>query len=186
MDHLKKNQVQLDIDLDDNLEEKLAWMFPEHGPYRVLNHSIDARGRKKPIFKYLLEISQDGKPLPVDEFELTPVSDKIKIRPIIIGSGPCGLFAALRFVERGIKPILIERGSTCDERLKKINKHWRYGELDPHNNVCFGEGGAGMYSDGKLITRIKSPHIPYVLHRLVKMGAPEEIQWLSNPHVGSP
>ena len=81
--------------------------------------------------------------------------------------------------------ILFERGSESTERIKGINKYWRYGELDPRNNVCYGEGGAGLYSDGKLITRIKSPEIPYVMHRLVKFGAPEEIQWLSNPHVGS-
>ncbi|HPI41624.1 MAG TPA: hypothetical protein PLJ21_12520, partial [Pseudobdellovibrionaceae bacterium] len=184
MDNLKKNQVHLDLDLDENLEEKLAWMFPEHGPYRILNLSIDARGRKKPHFKYSLELNPSGETLTQENFELEKISAP-KTRPLIIGAGPCGLFAALRFVERGIKPILIERGSTCEERLKKINRYWRYGELDPHNNVCFGEGGAGMYSDGKLITRIKSPYIPYVLHRLVQMGAPEEIQWLSNPHVGS-
>jgi uncharacterized protein len=69
--------------------------------------------------------------------------------------------------------------------MKDINRYWRYGELDLRNNVCFGEGGAGLYSDGKLITRIKSDHIPYVMNRLVKFGAPQEIEYLSNPHVGS-
>ncbi len=95
------------------------------------------------------------------------------------------MFAALRFVERGVPCILFERGSDSAERIKGINQYWRYGKLDPRNNVCFGEGGAGLYSDGKLITRIKSPHIPYVMNRLVQFGAPEEIQWISNPHVGS-
>jgi hypothetical protein len=88
-------------------------------------------------------------------------------------------------VERGIPCILFERGSESSERIKGINRYWRYGELDRRNNVCYGEGGAGLYSDGKLITRIKSPHIPYVLNRLVQFGAPVEIQWLANPHVGS-
>ncbi|PWU15394.1 MAG: hypothetical protein C5B49_11935, partial [Bdellovibrio sp.] len=73
----------------------------------------------------------------------------------------------------------------AEERLPAINRFWRYGELDPSNNVCFGEGGAGLYSDGKLITRIKSPHITYVLNRLVQFGAPAEIEYLANPHVGS-
>ncbi len=104
---------------------------------------------------------------------------------MIVGSGPAGLFAALRLVERGVPCILLERGSNTVDRLRGITKFWRHGELDRRNNVCYGEGGAGLYSDGKLITRIKSPHIPYVMNRLVQFGAPAEIQWLSNPHVGS-
>src|SRR5690606_26465659 len=78
-----------------------------------------------------------------------------------------------------------EQGSESGARLKAINRFWRYGELDPRNNVGFGEGGAGLYSDGKLITRIKSPYIPYVMDRLIRFGAPEEIRFLANPHVGS-
>src|SRR6185437_2925759 len=106
-------------------------------------------------------------------------------KPIIIGAGPAGLFAALRFVERGIPCHVFERGSTAEKRMVHINKFWRYGELSLNNNVCFGEGGAGLYSDGKLITRIKSPHIAYVMNRLVQFGAPAEIEYLANPHVGS-
>ncbi|MDZ4083703.1 MAG: hypothetical protein U1E10_12250, partial [Bdellovibrionales bacterium] len=94
-------------------------------------------------------------------------------------------FAAVRLLERGIPSVILERGSVGEKRILKINRFWRFGELDPNNNVCMGEGGAGLYSDGKLITRIKSPHIPYVMDRLVRFGAPEEIRWLSNPHVGS-
>src|SRR6185436_442381 len=71
------------------------------------------------------------------------------------------------------------------KRVKDIGRFWRYGELNPHNNVGFGEGGAGLFSDGKLITRIKSDHIPYVMQRLVQFGAPAEIEFLANPHVGS-
>jgi uncharacterized FAD-dependent dehydrogenase len=107
------------------------------------------------------------------------------MRPLVIGAGPAGLFAALRLAERGFKPILFERGSTAEKRLVAINKFWRNGNLEPDDNVCFGEGGAGLYSDGKLITRIKSPHIPYVMDRLVDFGAPAEIKYLGNPHVGS-
>lgn len=174
----------LELGLDDSLDEHLAWLEPEHGPYRILRQSVDARQRHSPHFVYTLEIAGPGEELPLAKFELPKVENPSE-KPIIIGSGPAGLFAALRLVERGIPCILFERGSESAQRIKGINQFWRYGKLDQRNNVCYGEGGAGLYSDGKLITRIKSPHIPYVLNRLVQFGAPAEIQWLSNPHVGS-
>lgn len=174
----------LEVPIDQDLEEKLQWMMPEHGPYRILRQSVDARRAHSPHFVYTIEVGEKGETLENPQFELEKVSNP-KEKPLIIGTGPAGLFAALRFVERGVPCVLFERGSDSGERIKGINQYWRYGKLDPRNNVCFGEGGAGLYSDGKLITRIKSPHIPYVMNRLVRFGAPEEIQWLSNPHVGS-
>lgn len=177
----------LKIKIDDNLEEHLAWLHPDYGEYRILRQSVDARQKHSPHFVYTLELTDKNEKLKNEEFNL----NKIKFnaaknkKPIIIGTGPAGLFAALRLVEQGIPCLLFERGSESSERIKGINKFWRYGELDTKNNVCYGEGGAGLYSDGKLITRIKSEHIPYVLNRLVQFGAPPEIQWLSNPHVGS-
>jgi len=175
----------LKVPLDEELAERLAWMFPDgHGPYRILRQSVDARQRHSPHFVYSVEVADLGETLTVEEFHLEKV-DAPKVKPIIIGAGPAGLFAALRLVERGVSCVLLERGSDAVERIKGISQYWRHGKLDPRNNVCFGEGGAGLYSDGKLITRIKSPHIPYILNRLVQFGAPEEIQWLANPHVGS-
>lgn len=173
------------VPIDQELAEHLAWLEPNHGDYRILRQSVDARQRHSPHFVYSVEVAEAGETLQVPKFDLEPATKRFKSKPIIVGSGPAGLFAALRFVERGIPCLLFERGSESAERIKGINQLWRYGKLDPRNNVCFGEGGAGLYSDGKLITRIKSEHIPYVLNRLVKFGAPEEIQWLSNPHVGS-
>ncbi|MEK6774018.1 MAG: FAD-dependent protein [Bdellovibrionota bacterium] len=175
----------LEVGLDEDLAQKLAWMYPGHGPYRVLRQSVDARRRHSAHFVYSLEIAESGETLQEDEIKIEKLTHANGEVPIIIGSGPAGLFAALRLVERGIPCLLFERGSESTERIKGINKFWRYGVLDPRNNVCYGEGGAGLYSDGKLITRIKSPHIPYVLHRLVRFGAPEEIKYLANPHVGS-
>lgn len=174
----------IEIPVDQDLEEKLQWMVPDHGPYRILRQSVDARRAHSPHFVYSIEVAEKGETLQNPQFDLEKISRPSE-KPIIIGTGPAGLFAALRFVERGVPCVLLERGSESGERIKGINQFWRYGKLDPRNNVCFGEGGAGLYSDGKLITRIKSPHIPYVMNRLVKFGAPEEIQWLSNPHVGS-
>ena len=177
----------LKVPIDDELSAHLAWLMPQHGEFRILRQSVDARKKHSPHFVYTIEVADKDEILNLEKFELEPVK-QLKSdfqKPIIIGSGPAGLFAALRLVERGIPCRLFERGSPSADRIKGINRFWRYGELDTRNNVCYGEGGAGLYSDGKLITRIKSPHIPYVLNRLVQFGAPAEIQWLSNPHVGS-
>ncbi|MBK7963489.1 MAG: FAD-dependent monooxygenase [Bdellovibrionales bacterium] len=175
----------LNIPLDQTLEEHLQWLTPHHGPYRILRQSVDARTRHSPHFVVSVEVAGAGESLPETKFEIPRLSHAPNEKPLIIGSGPAGLFAALRLVEHGIPCHIFERGSESTERMRGINRHWRYGELDPRNNVCYGEGGAGLYSDGKLITRIKSPHIPYVMNRLVQFGAPKEVEYLSNPHVGS-
>ncbi|MBC86697.1 MAG: hypothetical protein CL677_05910 [Bdellovibrionaceae bacterium] len=175
----------ISVELNEDLSEKLKWMFPEHVDFQILKESVDARSRKKaPHFNYSVQLFDKG------EDPSPPIINPTKLNYsgpplLIVGAGPAGLFAALRAVERGIPCHIFERGSRAEERIKKINKFWRKGELSPNDNVCFGEGGAGLYSDGKLITRIKSPHIPYVLQRLVQFGAPPEIEYLSNPHVGS-
>ena len=174
----------LKLKLDEDLEEKLAWMVPEFSCYHILKKSVDARKRHSPHLVYSVEVFEKNETPETKTYPLDKISYSDQA-PLIIGSGPAGLFAALRFVERGIPCHIFEQGSTCSERIKSIARYWRYGELNPYDNVCFGEGGAGLYSDGKLITRIKSPYIPYVMHRLVKFGAPEEIMYLSNPHVGS-
>lgn len=183
---MSKILQNIELGLDQSLEEQLQWLAPNYSEYRILRQSVDARKRHAPHFVLTVEVAEQNEKLinqdyPVEKLQISKTYEK----PIIIGSGPAGLFAALRLVEKGIECHLFERGSQAEKRIQGINRYWRYGELDPRNNVCFGEGGAGLYSDGKLITRIKSPHIPYVLHRLVKFGAPAEIQYLSNPHVGS-
>lgn len=175
----------LKLELDESLEEKLELLSPGYESFRLTRKSVDARSRV-PHWVLSLEVFAKGEK-PCDEtYPVTPLSVSKSLLPVlIIGAGPAGLFAALRLTERGIPCKLIEQGSRAVPRMKAIAKYWRYGTLDPKNNVCFGEGGAGLYSDGKLITRIKSPYIPYVLQRLVRFGAPEEIQYLANPHVGS-
>ena len=174
----------LKISLDETLEEKLQLLEPNFKNYRVLKKSIDARKKNNVQFVYTVEVFQPTEEITEETFSLK--KKNYTGAPInIIGAGPAGLFSAIRLLERGIPCRIFERGSQTEKRLKLINRHWRYGELDPNNNVCFGEGGAGLYSDGKLITRIKSPHISYVMHKLVQFGAPEEIKYLANPHVGS-
>jgi len=106
-------------------------------------------------------------------------------RIIIVGTGPAGLFAALRLTEYGLAPLLLERGKPMPERVRDVQAFWSRGALDTESNVQFGEGGAGTFSDGKLTTRVKDPNIRYVLDRLVQFGAPREILHLAKPHIGT-
>jgi len=106
-------------------------------------------------------------------------------RIVVVGSGPAGLFASLRLVEYGLRPVLLERGREMDTRVRDVGRFWQKGELDEESNIQFGEGGAGTFSDGKLTTRVRDPQTGYVLARLVEFGAPEEIAWLARPHIGT-
>jgi uncharacterized FAD-dependent dehydrogenase len=106
-------------------------------------------------------------------------------RAVVVGSGPCGLFAALTLAKHGYNPLLIERGKNLSERTKDVSLLSKTGALDEQSNVCFGAGGAGAFSDGKLTTRIKDPRCSYVLDTLAEFGAPEEITYLARPHTGT-
>lgn len=172
------------LGLDESLADHLAWLTPGYADYRILRQSVDARNRHSPHFVYTVEVFEPGETVARPRLDVERV--RFTDRPVvIIGAGPAGLFAALRLGERGVPTILLEQGSDTSVRIRAISKFWRTGGLNPMNNVGFGEGGAGLFSDGKLITRIKSEHIPYVMQRLVQFGAPAEIEYLANPHVGS-
>jgi uncharacterized FAD-dependent dehydrogenase len=108
-------------------------------------------------------------------------------RPVVIGMGPCGLFAGLILAQMGFRPIILERGKAVRERTKDTFGLWRKGVLNPESNVQFGEGGAGTFSDGKLYSQIKDPNHygRKVLDEFVKAGAPEDILYLSRPHIGT-
>ena len=109
------------------------------------------------------------------------------LRPIVIGTGPCGLFAGLLLAQMGFRPLLLERGKSVRERTRDTWDLWRKRELHPESNVQFGEGGAGTFSDGKLYSQIRDPshHGRKVLEEFVKAGAPEEILYVSKPHIGT-
>lgn len=151
---------------------------------RVKKRSLDARNPRKLIWVYSLEVYLEGDSLEEKTLEFRQIRWQGP-PPLILGAGPAGLFAAHTFLAHGIKPILFERGERTHARMLKISKYWRHGILDEDSNVCNGEGGAGTFSDGKLITRIKSPLIQHIMQTFVTYGAPSEISYVYNPHVGS-
>ena len=182
---LKK--VQLLLDFEESLESHLKSRYPGLKDFRIISKALDARGAsrgKRPAVSYSVEIIFQG-----DQFiyhqEVFKKVLPLQFMPIIVGTGPAGIFLALRLLEYGIPSLLLERGDEANKRMLTIGKFWRKGQLDPDSNICYGEGGAGLFSDGKLITRVKSPFIPYVMQRLVDFGAPSEVAYTSNPHLGS-
>lgn len=188
-------------------ELKLNKLFSGNIPsfsYDIIRRSIDAR--KKPEIFYVYSISVDFHSTGVENQVLkkcgnnnvsiydkvtykVPESGDIALnnRPLIIGSGPAGLFAALILSERGYKPIIIERGAKVDNRVEKVNDFWANGSVNKNTNVQFGEGGAGTFSDGKLNTVVKDPSgkNQFVLDTFVKFGAKPEVSYDSKPHVGT-
>jgi len=151
--------------------------------------SLDARG-KRPRRVYTVAVWLVGEEVPPD----TPPTPRLAARvhplvpgraPVIVGTGPAGLWAALRLLEAGEPSILLERGARMDRRHRAVVGLRRRGRLDPETNLCFGEGGAGTYSDGKLYTRKRDPLVRRVYEDLVAFGAPPEVLTDAHPHVGT-
>lgn len=161
---------------------------------RVVREVLDARKRNSPRYIYTLEVELASPlaelppdvsvtdPVPAPQPKVSRVPEQ---RPIIVGTGPAGLFAALGLLERGVKPLLLERGREVIQRRKDVAKLMRDGTLDPESNMNFGEGGAGAYTDGKLSTRINHPHVRKVIETFARFGAPDRILVQGKPHIGS-
>ena len=154
---------------------------------RVSRRSIDARQRNVMVnlslTVYVDEVPADVSPVEMIDYGHLPEGCR---EAIVVGAGPAGLFASLRLIELGIKPILIERGKDVDSRRKDMAGIARDNRVDPDSNYCFGEGGAGAYSDGKLYTRSKKRgSVDKVLSILYQFGAQEDILVDAHPHIGT-
>jgi uncharacterized protein len=172
---------------------------------RVIRRSIDARRARPPRFVYLVSVRlADGlsfsggevvpgvivteEPPLANERGNAPSGRSISSpeqRPVVVGSGPAGLFAALILARKGVPVLLLERGKAVPERLADVRLFWEEGILNPESHVHFGEGGAGTFSDGKLTSRVKNPYTAWVKQILADMGAPAEILVDARPHIGT-
>ena len=181
-------------------ELKRAGIDPARLHFGVYKRSVDARKKKdirlvysvaakfdsprsaflpKSNGKYRISALEDG------ELEIIHGSANMSAPPLVVGMGPAGLFGALLLAENGYAPIIIDRGDCVAERAKKYETFCKLGILDTESNIQFGAGGAGTFSDGKLLTRVNDVKVGYVLRRLCDFGAPEEILTAAKPHIGT-
>ena len=163
--------------------------------WHISKKSIDARKKNDVHYSYSIDIDIKNE----DKFLKDKNISRLKstkspelqlnmnksIKPVIIGAGPAGLFAALTFVQNGYKPIIVEQGESVEKRKKSVDLFINTGILNTNSNVQFGEGGAGTFSDGKLTSGISSPYCKKVLKEFVNFGAPEQILYLTKPHIGT-
>ncbi|WP_028309190.1 NAD(P)/FAD-dependent oxidoreductase [Desulfitibacter alkalitolerans] len=203
---IRVSELRIGIDEDTNILKQLACQKLKVSASQVKNwwierQSLDARRKKEIAFVYTIVLDLEeqitGKikePLPpkssiVDQEEeylnIRRGVEYLKYPPLVVGTGPSGLFAAWLLAKWGYKPIVLERGKSVFARQRDVARFWDEGELDPESNVQFGEGGAGTFSDGKLTTRIKDKRVNLILQALTAAGAPEEILYQAKPHLGT-
>lgn len=188
-------------DLKIKLAKKLRINEDQIKKIQINKKSLDARKKTKIHYVYEIdvEIKNEDKILnknkekdilktPNETYQCKAIGTKeMKYRPVIVGSGPAGLFCAYMLAENGFKPIIIERGEKIENRVVTVDKFWQERKLNPNSNVQFGEGGAGTFSDGKLntLTKDKEFRMKKVFEIFVECGAPKEIMYTNNPHIGT-
>ena len=204
---LRLTEIKLPLDhpegaLKAAILERLGIPAEDLVAYTIARRGHDARKPEAILFVYTLDVEVKNEPAILKRLKndrhlsLTPDTSyhfvaqapaNLASRPVVIGTGPAGLFAGLILAQMGFRPIILERGKAVRERTKDTFGLWRKGKLDPESNVQFGEGGAGTFSDGKLHSQIKDPqhHGRKVLTEFVKAGAPPEILYVSKPHIGT-
>ncbi len=177
------------VDMKRALARRLGLATETITAWQWVRKSLDVR-HKNPRFQGVIDLD-----LTVTHPKLTPAPDMVlpeiprlssaKPHVAVIGAGPAGLFAALALVQAGVSVDLYERGKSVDMRSRDVAALMRSGTVNPESNICFGEGGAGAYSDGKLMTRTKSEYIPYILNQFILHGAIPDIAYEAHPHIGT-
>ncbi len=160
---------------------------------KILSKSLDVSSKEQFYYEISIVVStpdsfdnRENFPVYIEKIKAERKSTTIRDRPVIIGFGPAGMFAALELIDHGIKPLIFERGKKIEERSIDVQRFIKERALDPESNIQFGEGGAGSYSDGKLFSKIKnSQYANKVLDTFIKFGAPEEIGYAGRPHLGT-
>lgn len=198
---IKLNALEQTDALPAKIEHRLHLPAGNLESFCIVKESVDARQKPKVYKIYSVDISAkigDEKltqlckragirceAASTPKFEILPLQDHSRPRPVVVGFGPCGIFAALTLAKAGARPIVLERGASMEGRIAAVEHFMATGELDLHSNIQFGEGGAGTFSDGKLTTGTKSPYQRFVLEEFVKAGAAEEILYKQKPHIGT-
>jgi len=194
---LRINNIKIRKDLTEHEVFEIA--IKKHGipkediwNWHIAKKSIDARKKDDVHYTYSIDITVKNekkykKLEKIQKCELPhpSISKNFTNRPVIVGAGPAGLFAALTLVENNVQPIIIEQGQPVEKRKESVESFLKTGKLNTSSNVQFGEGGAGTFSDGKLTTGIHSPFCQKVLEEFVHFGAPPEILYVSKPHIGT-
>ncbi|AYA65509.1 NAD(P)/FAD-dependent oxidoreductase [Alteromonas sp. RKMC-009] len=204
---LRLTDIKLPLDHNDDalpqaIISKLGIAASDLLETSVFKRGYDARNNKDIQLIYTVDVSVNNEEKLLEKFasdqqvRVTPdmsykfvaqAPENLNNRPVVVGLGPCGIFAALILAQMGFKPIVLERGKAVRERTKDTFGFWRKQPLNPESNVQFGEGGAGTFSDGKLYSQVKDRkhYGRKVLHEFVEAGAPEEILYVSKPHIGT-
>lgn len=203
---IKINQLKLPVGhkepaLEEKIRKTLHLSSKESFTYQVMRRSIDARKKPELFYVYCVYVKIKNEQKLVKRLKPSiagivneqtyhfpePGKQPLLQRPVIVGAGPCGLFAAYQLTLAGYAPLVLERGKSVEHRKKDVETFWQTGILNPDSNVQFGEGGAGTFSDGKLNTVVKDPsgRNRYVLETFVKFGAPAEILYDAKPHIGT-
>lgn len=199
---IRIQQIHLSLDEDlacipNKIIKKLHIAKEDLLSYRIHRETFDARPRHmqfsycvdckvKNEAELLKHFKKDVVKTPDESYHL-PTKGCVGLahRPVVVGFGPAGMFAALLLAQLGYEPLVLERGECVEERVASVEKFWKEGILNPNSNVQFGEGGAGTFSDGKLTTRVKDTRIRKVLEEFVRFGAPEDILYAAHPHIGT-